>query len=172
MWYGNDEQLVRAPTPAAFDRLVQNLEDKDSVMFQSISVPAVRRSGARPATPREPAPAGRESASSLRSSASGLSATLSDDFDPIPEPEEIDILKRQIKAALERSAQKDMMIHERDARISDLQTQMAKLEGATEYEDPELIAYYKGQYEATAYQFEKLKEALAARGPASSRRRK
>jgi hypothetical protein len=37
MWYGNDEQLVRAPTPLAFDKLVQNLEDNDSVMFQSIS---------------------------------------------------------------------------------------------------------------------------------------
>lgn len=39
MWYEESDQLVRAPTPSAFDRLVKNLEDNDQVMFQSISLP-------------------------------------------------------------------------------------------------------------------------------------
>jgi chromosome segregation ATPase len=102
----------------------------------------------------------------------GHETTLSDDFDPLSEDEEIDVLKEQIKAALERAAQKEIMIRERDARISDLQKQIANLEGGPEQEDPELVTYYKEQYEATAYQFEKLKEALSARPPASARRMK
>jgi hypothetical protein len=158
MWYANEEELVRAPTPVAFDRLVQHLEDNDSVLFQSVSLPN--------------APPSIRSVSSIRSSLGDLDGTLSDDFEPITETEEIDILKRQIKAALERSAQKDAMIQERDVRISELQKQIARLEGTTEQEDPELLAYYKEQYEATAYQYEKLKEALSAGDPASARRRK
>jgi hypothetical protein len=156
MWYEVEQQLVRADTPTAFDRLVQNLEDGDSVVFESLLIPS----------------ATRKSIPSVRSSVRSVNSSFSDDFDPISEAGEIDILKRQIKAALERSAQKDQMIRERDARISELQTQIAQLEAPSLQEDPELLAYYKDQYETTAYQFEKLKEALAGGPPNPTSRRK
>lgn len=40
MWYEENDQYVRAPTPQSFDNLVQNLEDRDSVMFESIRLPS------------------------------------------------------------------------------------------------------------------------------------
>lgn len=39
MWYEEQNQFVRAQTPQTFDRLVQQLEDGDSVLFESISLP-------------------------------------------------------------------------------------------------------------------------------------
>lgn len=39
MWYEEQNQFVRAKTPQTFDRLVQELEDGDSVLFDSISLP-------------------------------------------------------------------------------------------------------------------------------------
>jgi phage terminase Nu1 subunit (DNA packaging protein) len=156
MWYEEENQLVRAETPRAFDHLVQNLEDGDSVVFESISLPSATRKSAR----------------SIRSSVRSVGSSFSDEFEPIPEAEEIDILRHQIKAALERSAQKDQMIRDRDARISDLQSQITRIEAQSPREDPELLAYYKGQYETTAYQFEKLKEALAGGLPDHGARRK
>jgi Mg2+ and Co2+ transporter CorA len=38
IWVPNGEATARAPTPPGFDHLVQNLEDGDSVLFQSISI--------------------------------------------------------------------------------------------------------------------------------------
>ena len=40
MWYEENEQFVRAPTPQGFDDLVQDLEARDSVVFESIQLPS------------------------------------------------------------------------------------------------------------------------------------
>ena len=49
MWYEENDQFVRAPTPQAFDSLVQNLEARDSVMFESIRLPS-SKNGTRDST--------------------------------------------------------------------------------------------------------------------------
>ena len=49
MWYEENDQFVRAPTPQAFDSLVQNLEARDSVMFESIRLPSANN-GTREST--------------------------------------------------------------------------------------------------------------------------
>ncbi|EAX94317.1 hypothetical protein TVAG_466750 [Trichomonas vaginalis G3] len=43
MWYEDDNQFVRAPTPKTFDNLVQDLEGRDSVLFESIALPSSNR---------------------------------------------------------------------------------------------------------------------------------
>ncbi|OHT03397.1 hypothetical protein TRFO_29200 [Tritrichomonas foetus] len=48
MWYEEENQFVRAPTPKTFDRLVQQLEDNDSVLFESISLPKSNPSSNQP----------------------------------------------------------------------------------------------------------------------------
>ncbi|EAY12637.1 hypothetical protein TVAG_074650 [Trichomonas vaginalis G3] len=40
MWYEENDQFVRAPTPQTFDNLVQDLEGRDSVVFESIRLPS------------------------------------------------------------------------------------------------------------------------------------
>lgn len=42
MWYEENDQFVRAPTPQAYDNLVNELQDRDSVVFESISLPKTR----------------------------------------------------------------------------------------------------------------------------------
>jgi hypothetical protein len=41
MWTEEGGAFVRAPAPQNFDRLVQALEDSDSVLFESISLPSL-----------------------------------------------------------------------------------------------------------------------------------
>jgi hypothetical protein len=76
-------------------------------LFQTISVP----------------PATCQSARSI----SDFDDDLLDDFETFHAAEEMEMLKLQIKAVLERSAQNDQMIGERDERIRELQKQMVTI---------------------------------------------
>jgi DNA repair exonuclease SbcCD ATPase subunit len=40
MWVSKGEAIARAPTPPGFENMAQKLEDGDSVLFQSISIPS------------------------------------------------------------------------------------------------------------------------------------
>jgi hypothetical protein len=154
MWYQDEDQFVRAPTPTAFDRLVAKLENSDSVLFQSVSLPA--------ASPR----------TSAASSIVLDSPFMSDFIETDSEVDEAEDLKRRIKDAIARNEWKDEMIRERDKKIAQLQVQVAQLQGQAEPEDPELVKFYRSQWEGAQLEYDKLREALAAgeRRSAASRR--
>jgi hypothetical protein len=147
MWYRNSDQFVRAPTPSSFDRLVKDLEDNDSVMFQSIRLP---RSTLASADPAYVPPRALDGTSLPEFGASDSS-----------EAEEVGELKQQINDAIARNARKDEIIRERDERIAKLREQIAQRRKPAESEDPELIAFYKSQWETTQFQYDKLREVLA-----------
>ena len=44
MWREEEDRFVRAPVPAAFDKLVEKLQDNDSVLWESISLGSARDS--------------------------------------------------------------------------------------------------------------------------------
>jgi hypothetical protein len=144
MWYQDEDQFVRAPTPTAFDRLVAKLENSDSVLFQSVSLPAASLRA------------------STLSSTGADSLCMSDFIDTDSEVDETEDLKRRIADALARNECKDQMIRERDEKIAQLQVQVAHLQDQAEPDDPELVQFYRSQWESAQVQYDKLREALAA----------
>jgi hypothetical protein len=156
VWYEEENQYVRAPTPQAFDRLVQNLENNDSVIFQSIALP----SSTRRSEPDEPE-------DSMSGDSGFMAADLSD-----MEGEEVEDIKKRIAEVTALNRMKDDMIRIKDEQIAELQRQINSIQGAPARAmtaqtrrsgpDSDLVAFYKSQYESTLFKFEKLKEALAA----------
>jgi hypothetical protein len=155
MWYEEENQYVRAPTPLAFDRLVQNLENNDSVIFESIALPK---------STRKP-----ESEPQVEDSLSG-SGFIETDTSEV-EVESIEDIKKKISEVTALNRMKDDMIRIKDEQIAELQRQINMVQGAParamtgqmkRRTDGDLVAFYKSQYESTLFKFEKLKEALAA----------
>lgn len=151
MWYEENDQIVRAPTPKAFDRLVQDLEDGDSVLFQSISLP------------KSNTPKAEESV---------------DDY--IPDEDEdgdgdVEELLKQISEVKSLNKRKDEMIAQRDEQIESLQKQIDQLKipqrramtshgkrtkiGAGADDDKK--EHWKKNYESALLKYEKLQEALS-----------
>ena len=137
-----DNQYVRARTPESFNRLVQGLEDNDSVLFESIRLSKIGF------TPVQAAPA---------------SDDTSDTDDTV------ESLKRQIRETLAVNRKKDELIAAKDEQIASLRRQIASIQGAParpmtsqvkRTTDPDL-EYYKNLCEATVYQYEKLLEVLS-----------
>jgi hypothetical protein len=155
MWSLEQDQFVRAPTPTAFDRLVAKLENSDSVLFQSVSLPAA-------------------SLRASTASSTGADSLYTSDFiDMDSEVDETEDLKRRIADALARNECKDQMIRQRDEKIVQLQVQVTYLQGQAEPDDPELVQFYRSQWESAQFQYDKLREALAAgdRPSAAGKRR-
>ena len=135
-----DNQYVRARTPESFDRLVQNLEDNDSVLFESIRLSKV---GSLPIVPPD-----------------------SDDTD---DTDDVESLKQQIRELLTMNKKKDELIAAKDEQIATLRREIAARQGAParpmtsqvkRVTDPDL-EYYKNLCEATVFQYEKLLEVLS-----------
>lgn len=158
MWYEENNQFIRAPTPKTFDTMVQNLEDGDSVMFQSISLPSTKKqenvnntssstkndinsnndshnSSAWKSilnTQEEDKPKGRSSSTMATISPSGLKQydDGDDDDDDYNDDEEIRQIKRQITQAEIENARRDKMIQSKDEQIESLQRQIKSLQGS------------------------------------------
>jgi uncharacterized protein YukE len=142
MWYADQDQFVRAPTPESFNRLVDHLENNDSVLFQSITLPSAPDSSEQTlSTPLDPD-----------------SFTSTDD--------ETETVKQQIQKVLELNRQRDEILRQRNAKIADLRKQIEALQTKQSPVPPNadgnLTDYYKSQYESTSLQLNKLREALAA----------
>ena len=93
MWLPDNDQYVRAPTPKAFDRLVQNLEDNDSVLFESIALPKSSNEPPKPVVP-EPDPEPEPS----------FGQDSFEDTDIVDEANDIEDLKKRIVEVSERNS--------------------------------------------------------------------
>ena len=154
MWYEENNQFVRAPTPQSFDRLVQNLEDNDSVLFQSIRLPSTKSDNDNHHPPNDE-----------------NKAPIEEDNDVKDLDDEINDLKDKIAEIEFANQRKDEMIRSRDEQIASLQRQIQELQGSPARpmtsissrpcHDADLMQYYKSQYETTLFRYEKLKEALS-----------
>ena len=98
MWYEEQNQFVRAKTPQTFDRLVQELEDGDSVLFDSISLPKsnpnIQNQSLPPSQEQTRKEVLNKSSSEPINSNDNLNDDLSDDF--INDNDEIDDLDNLI----------------------------------------------------------------------------
>ena len=196
MWYEENNQFVRAPTPKTFDKMVQNLEDGDSVMFQSISLPSSKNKSSNNEggawisilnAKNEDNPKGRSSSTLAHISSSGLENIPNvdnsdndddDDNDDSEYDEEIRQLKRQITQAEIENARRDKMIQSKDEQIESLQRQIQNIQGSPArattsqsrrpVNDSDLIQFYKNQYETTLSNYQKLKEVLSLSANVSS----
>lgn len=170
MWYQENNKLVRAPVPPSFDFCLKKLEDEDSVLFESISLPSMKAilknekkrkvtsQICRPITPK---------GNDLNFSEDFLS---SDTDEVIPSPRnttKTEELYHKIKHLEELNSKKDQ-------EIQKLQNEILKLKRINSIEkkktEPnsqsfeEMAVFYKKKYEQLKEQFEKFKENLASDG--------
>ena len=174
MWYGDDEQIQRAPTPQSVERRLNELEERDSIIFESIALPKKQR----------PNTTGRQAVASAPpmrikspSDDSMQSLDFDDDFDvdlefsddffssdfedskpkrpspPTPDPTEM----RKRLEQLERESQRlEIDIKNRELLIKGLRDRVQEMEKGRDE--------FKGRYEETKYELDSLKEALRAEG--------
>jgi hypothetical protein len=163
MWYEERNQFVRAPVPKAFDRLVEKLQNSDSVLFESISLPSLSALAYHDC----PAKTGR-SQTALSNRRESI-IDLSDDFlsDDEPETPSAKTADLQLRALLDRVHELEAQNKKKDEEISSLKRQLEPQndKGRRVSEgDASGVAdtlFYKTQYERIKIQYEKLKEALA-----------
>ncbi|OHT11621.1 hypothetical protein TRFO_03810 [Tritrichomonas foetus] len=174
MWYEQNDQFVRAPTPQAFDRLVQDLEDNDTVLFQSIRLPSSKnnenqqpeKEESKRDDPIADVRNSRASVQSFQSNKNSLNTNFVSDED-----EEIQLIKEKIAEVEFANAKKDEIIRNKDEQIASLQKQIQALRGtparamtsqsSRPSKDADMMQFYKSQYETTLFRYEKLKEVLS-----------
>lgn len=165
MWYEEKDRYVRVPVPKSFDTLVENLQNRDSVLWSSISLPTLKSTQSPSKCDEE------KSLFSLNDSFS--------DSDDLVTPEPVDFERERL---LNRIRDLEQQNREKDSLISTLQTEVKKLRQIANEKrrvmtqngaNPRDVEFYRERYEMMRTQFERLKEALAAGGkmkrvPASS----
>jgi hypothetical protein len=161
MWYAQEDEYVRAPTPAHFDRLVDQLEDGDSVLFESIRLPSSDD------PPGEPASLPTlEIGEPLEDQEVDLSDDLmtipTDDFDGFGLP----ALRAKLIELETEGAQKLQLIQQKDREILALEQQLASQHGPKSPQAAKrgTAEFYKLQYEAALRDLENLKASLRQDG--------
>lgn len=95
MWYEENDQFVRAPTPQTFDNLVQDLEGRDSVVFESIRLPSAN--GPRDSTASRSTNMSLSMSKKKTETVGGIPFELSDSYESPPHsPVPNDIMKKPI----------------------------------------------------------------------------
>lgn len=155
MWFEDQDQLVRAPTPTGFDRLVKSLEDNDSVMFQSISLPSSADMKQQESSPPV----------SLAPVIPQLKIEREETMDTLPN--DVGELNRMLGQVELEAQRKSNAIRSRDERITALKRELDELEaksiGARERPvtvGHESVEFYRDQYEKELAEFEALKKSL------------
>jgi soluble cytochrome b562 len=156
MWYEEHSQFVRTPVPKSLDLLVEELQNRDSVLFESISLPCLTARSDR-------SPCNHTARSKTALSCHCEQAIdLSDDFVSDEDPPET-TTELQLRSLLDR-------VHELEATNQYKDHEIAELKKKLEHKgtgSPKLSAdaqFYKTQYERMKQQLDKLKQALAAEG--------
>jgi hypothetical protein len=108
MWYEQRNGFVRVPVPTTFDRRVEQLENRDSVLFESISLPSL----APGATTK-----------SSRSQNKRV-IDLSDDF--VSDDEPVDSVDLQRRELLDRVHRLEAECRQKDAEIARLREELQK----------------------------------------------
>lgn len=161
MWYEEKDRYVRVPVPKSFDNLVEDLQNRDSVLWESISLPSLSSTKSSPV--REEVKKNEQHV--FTDPVFNLSDSCSDEDEP--SPAEIDRCQ-----LLNRIKELERQNKEKDAIIANLQSEAKKLrqianekrritQNASVNRD---VEFYKERYEMMRAQYEKLKEALAADG--------
>lgn len=172
MWFEDNDQYVRAPTPEGFNRLVQQLEDNDSVLFESISLPSSKSASKStetipPETSQEPV-------------VPKLNIDLdmddfTDDDDPVMtiDKDERDphVLQDELAELEMESSRKDEIIKQKDEQIRMLQKELDDLLRRKESKPDrpatanyETAEFYKEKYNKVMKAFNSLKDSLNADG--------
>jgi hypothetical protein len=152
MWFERHDGLVRIPVPRTFDQRVEQLENRDSVMFESISLPSLR--------PSSRSGSGRSHGSQHERKDPAID--LSDDFSSdhgaaAPSTATVDL---QLRAILDRVHELEAENRQKDAEIGHLREHLARQRAPDELRpDP-----FRERYEKMKLQYDKLKEALAMEG--------
>jgi hypothetical protein len=153
MWHEQRNGFVRVPVPKTFDRRVEQLENRDSVLFESISLPSL--------TPGSTKRSGRSQSAQTRPLDPVID--LSDDFMSDNEPMEpsttpIDL---QLRNLLDRVHELEAESKEKDAEIARLREELEKWEQDAPTADE---TSYKDQFEQMKMQYDQLREALVMEG--------
>ncbi|KAH0787614.1 hypothetical protein GPJ56_008495 [Histomonas meleagridis] len=183
MWKEEQNHYVRAPTPSAFDKMVEKYEDVDSVMFESISLPNIKneKKEKHVVLAKLDLPVQEE--------------VFSDDFIDDENDEEESLHEDQIKLEEEvkrksisernktleeykeelhqleiEGNKKSELLRRKDRQILQLQRELAEAEArkhgkAMKIQQPrESVAFYRDLFEKTLLKFENLKKSLKEDG--------
>ena len=154
MWYEDEDRFVRAPVPKTFDALVEQFQNDDSVLWESISLPEPKQEVNQ-----------HSSEHSRRSSTHSMSSN--NEFCEI-ESVQSNPEQPNVGDLLARIAQLERENRDKDKKISHLQHEIRKIKKKQTLRKGESRAvdenYFKQQYEKTKMQYDKLKEALMADG--------
>jgi chromosome segregation ATPase len=157
MWVEENHHFVRMPVPKSFDRCVDRLQERDSVLFASISLPSILDAAASETPTRR----SKTTLSQVRHPLSDVSTSpQSVDSGSKAEDSEKAALLRRIQELEEESAQKDQ-------EIARLQHQLQKKISVHNQPPPKVETddlNYKQEYEALKFQYDKLREVLAVNG--------
>jgi hypothetical protein len=160
MWYEDHQQFVRAPVPPSFDRLVDKLQNGDSVLFESISLPLLA------SFPDDKPKTGRPQ-TALTPRGDSI-PDLSDDFmsDDEPEKPHATSAELQLRALLDRVHELEASNQRKDEEIARLQNKLHSRKGSrsSDSNGSADAEFYKTQYERMKAQYEKLKEVVAPDG--------
>jgi hypothetical protein len=170
MWYEAEDQFVRARTPAVFDKLVQQLENADSVLFESLSLPRSslaqnprRRSAQPPQSP--PTPTG---APKLHIGDLDFTDPLPDDDDPESDLAALRDRLRDIEIMglrkMEIIRAKDQQIMLMEQQLTDLRKAMQKPGKEVQTSDSQTAEFYKKKFADVKQEFEDLKRSLVEDG--------
>jgi hypothetical protein len=143
MWFERQNGFVRVPVPKTFERRVEQLKNRDSVMFESITLPSLRRSSGSPGSHRKQ---------------SDPAIDLSDDFMSDDEPAEPSAatVERQLRALLDRVHELEAETRQKDAEIAQLREQLAR-HRAPDDQPPDP---FRERCEKMKLQYDKLREDL------------
>lgn len=176
MWYEQKEGYMRAPVPSAFDHLVRELEEDDSVVFNSISLPSLHPQRAE--SPRLSSNKKTEQKSNDQQGVRHWRDTLfelSDDFissedeqeiaPPTTTPVDVQSLLNRIQELEEMNQQKDDKIATLQKKITEYRSKSQIRQQKPKSAIPERNnMFFKEKYEKTKMELDRLKEALAVDG--------
>jgi hypothetical protein len=158
MWIEENHRFVRTAVPKSFDRYVDRLQDRDSVLFASISLSSILDAPAAEVIPT------RQS----RTTPNQFRDTLVDvDKAPPPALNEPSVDDSERTALMQRIEELERENAQKDQEIARLQQQIQKVrphQNQAPAKPESLDGQYKQEYEVLKLQYDKLREALAVNG--------
>jgi hypothetical protein len=186
MWYERENTFVRAPAPSSFDDLVKRLEDDDSVIFKSISLPCGRKPPDRDPHGRGDPPIKSIDLSFLDFSGLNLASSpvdrrsddgyFADEFEYGSSSADIGesdmaLLKYELAKLNLEGVQKSEILTQKDRQIAKLKGELRDIEAAKSPRRARGIItslgsaeFYKGKYELALLELESLKKSLEREG--------
>ena len=169
MWYEEENKFIRAPTPKSFDNLVQNLENRDSVLFESVALPSAKREETNETQPIE-APSsmmGDLQALDLSEGDSALDFTAKNEAREQLQ-EEVYNMQKLISQLEFTLREKEAIIEEKDEEISELKKRLKNKNQNQKQSRPlttnDANQIYKEKYQNVIKELTDLKKSLASQG--------